>query len=98
MTSPIAAIAQRGRYTSPASAIIEAEPIISQVTFRPLSDTEIDEYVATGEPLDKAGAYGIQGKGADFIAMVVGSRDNVMGLPLHEVLAAVARLGVLPKA
>ena len=83
---------------SSANAIIEAEPIISQVTFRPLSDTEIDEYVATGEPLDKAGAYGIQGKGADFIAMVVGSRDNVMGLPLHEVLAAVARLGVLPKA
>jgi nucleoside triphosphate pyrophosphatase len=74
------------------SAIIEAETISSQVTFRPLSDTEIDEYVATGEPLDKAGAYGIQGKGGDFIATVEGSRDNVMGLPLREVLAALARL------
>jgi septum formation protein len=80
------------------SAILEAKPIISQVTFRPLSNAEIEEYVATGEPLDKAGAYGIQGKGADFIAMVVGSRDNVMGLPLCDVLAALARLGVSPKA
>jgi nucleoside triphosphate pyrophosphatase len=79
-------------------AIIEAEPIISQVTFRPLSEVEIDEYVASGEPLDKAGAYGIQGKGADFIAMVIGSRDNVMGLPVREVLAALARLGVSPAA
>jgi septum formation protein len=80
------------------NAILEAEPIISRVTFRPLSNTEIEEYVATGEPLDKAGAYGIQGRGSDFIAMVVGSRDNVMGLPLREVLAALARLGVSPEA
>ena len=80
------------------NAILEAEPIISQVTFRPLSNAEIEEYVATGEPLDKAGAYGIQGKGSDFIAGVMGSRDNVMGLPLLEVLAALARRGVSPKA
>jgi septum formation protein len=80
------------------SAILEAEPIISRVTFRPLSNIEIEEYVATGEPMDKAGAYGIQGRGSDFIAMVVGSRDNVMGLPLREVLAALARLGVSPEA
>ena len=81
-----------------ASAIVEAEPILSQVTFRPLSNAEIEEYVATGEPMDKAGAYGIQGRGSDFIAMVVGSRDNVMGLPMREVLAALARLGILPEA
>ncbi|MBV8356351.1 MAG: septum formation inhibitor Maf [Deltaproteobacteria bacterium] len=81
-----------------ASAILEAQPILSQVTFRPLSSAEIDEYVATGEPMDKAGAYGIQGRGSDFIAMVVGSRDNVMGLPVREVLAALARLGILPEA
>jgi septum formation protein len=80
------------------NAILEAEPISSQVTFRPLSNAEIEEYVATGEPLDKAGAYGIQGKGADFIAMVAGSRDNVMGLPVCEVLAALSRRGVSPKA
>ena len=77
------------------SAILEAEPVISQVTFRPLGNPEIEEYVATGEPLDKAGAYGIQGKGADFIATVVGSRDNVMGLPMREVLAALARMGIV---
>jgi septum formation protein len=79
-----------------AGAILEAVPITSHVTFHPLSDAQINRYVATGEPLDKAGAYGIQGKGADFIATVMGSRDNVMGLPVREVLAALARLAVLP--
>jgi septum formation protein len=74
-------------------AIIELEPVASQVTFRPLDDAEIYDYVATGEPMDKAGAYGIQGSGADFIAEVVGSRDNVMGLPVRQVLAALARCG-----
>jgi septum formation protein len=80
------------------NAILEAAPIMSQVTFRPLDSVEIEEYVATGEPLDKAGAYGIQGKGADFIATVAGSRDNVMGLPMQEVLAALARMGIAPGA
>jgi septum formation protein len=80
------------------SAILEAAPIISQVTFRPLGSAEIEEYVATGEPMDKAGAYGIQGKGADFIATVAGSRDNVMGLPMQEVLDALARMGIAPEA
>ncbi len=80
------------------SAILEAAPVVSRVTFRPLGNAEIEEYVATGEPMDKAGAYGIQGKGADFIAMVIGSRDNVMGLPMQEVLAALARMGIVPEA
>jgi septum formation protein len=81
-----------------ANTILEAEPVFSQVTFRPLSAAEIDEYLASGEPLDKAGAYGIQGRGSDFIATVVGARDNVMGLPLREVLGALARFGVLPES
>jgi septum formation protein len=85
------ALASRG-------AILEAKPVTSQVTFRPLTSTEIERYVATGEPLDKAGAYGIQGKGEDFIDLVVGSRDNVMGLPLFDVVAAMARFGVVPEA
>jgi septum formation protein len=76
-------------------AIIELEPVTSLVTFRPLDDAEIYDYVATGEPMDKAGAYGIQGKGADFIAEVKGSRDNVMGLPVHQVLAALTRCGFM---
>ena len=54
------------------------------VVFRALSQDEIDEYVATGEPLDKAGAYGIQGAAGKFVEAVIGSHDNVVGLPLNE--------------
>lgn len=76
--------------------IVESAPVESAVTFRTLSDTEIDEYIATKEPFDKAGAYGIQGLGAGFISNVEGSRDNVMGLPAERVVAALQRVGVKP--
>ncbi len=71
--------------------IIEREAVISRVTFRDLSSDEIANYIATGEPFDKAGAYGIQGIGGGFILSVDGSRDNVMGLPILEVIAALKR-------
>ena len=74
--------------------ILESAPIESQVTFRKLTDAEIDAYIATDEPFDKAGAYGIQGIGGGFISHVEGSRDNVMGLPTERVVAALARHGV----
>jgi nucleoside triphosphate pyrophosphatase len=74
--------------------IVESSPVESQVTFRKLTDVEIDAYVATDEPFDKAGAYGIQGVGGGFISHVEGSRDNVMGLPTERVVAALARHGV----
>ena len=77
-----------------AGAIAISLPVISRVTFRVLSQEEIASYVATGQPLDKAGAYGIQDAGAGFIAHVEGTRDNVMGLPMREVLAALRRHGV----
>lgn len=54
----------------------------TQVTFRPLTDGEIDAYIQTGEPMDKAGAYGIQALGALFVTGIQGDYYNVMGLPL----------------
>lgn len=57
----------------------------TRVVFRSLAATEIDAYVATGEPLDKAGAYAIQGGAAGFVAELEGSRSNVIGLPLEVV-------------
>jgi septum formation protein len=74
--------------------ILESSPVESNVTFRKLSDAEIEDYIATDEPFDKAGAYGIQGVGGGFISHVEGSRDNVMGLPTERVIAALARHGV----
>ncbi|WP_024851609.1 Maf family protein [Hydrogenovibrio kuenenii] len=56
----------------------------TQVTFRALSDAEIQAYWQTGEPVDKAGAYAIQGMGARFIKSIEGSYSAVMGLPLYE--------------
>lgn len=56
----------------------------SEVTFRKLSDAEIQTYVATGEPMDKAGAYGLQGKAAVFVSHLSGSFSSVIGLPLAE--------------
>ncbi|MGE0812073.1 MAG: nucleoside triphosphate pyrophosphatase [Vicinamibacterales bacterium] len=56
------------------------------VRFAPLSEAEIAAYVATGEPVDKAGAYGIQGGAARFVAGVDGPHDNVVGLPVAAVL------------
>ena len=77
-----------------AGNILESSPVESRVTFRKLSNTEIDAYIATDEPFDKAGAYGIQGVGGGFISHVEGSRDNVMGLPTERVVTALARHGV----
>ena len=57
----------------------------SSVRFAPLSEEEIGWYVATGEPHDKAGAYGVQGLGARFIEGITGSYTNVMGLPARDV-------------
>ena len=54
----------------------------SAVTFRPISEDEIARYIASGEPMDKAGAYGAQGKGALFVERIDGDFFNVMGLPL----------------
>jgi septum formation protein len=56
----------------------------TRVRFLQLSEQEIDDYIASGEPFDKAGAYGIQGKGGRFVSRVEGCYFNVMGLPLSQ--------------
>jgi septum formation protein len=65
----------------------------SRVRLRPLDAAEIDWYVATGEPADKAGAYALQGVGGLFVTAVLGSSSNVIGLPLHVVWDLFAGLG-----
>ncbi|MDX5363684.1 MAG: Maf family nucleotide pyrophosphatase [Pseudazoarcus pumilus] len=67
---------------------------ISEVRFRELSRDEILHYVASGEPMDKAGAYGIQGRAAIFVADIRGSHSGIMGLPLFETAALLARFGL----
>jgi septum formation protein len=64
------------------------------VTFRTLTAGEIDWYVGTGEPLDKAGAYAVQGRGGFLVAAVEGSPTNVIGLPLGETLELLTQAGV----
>lgn len=62
------------------------EVVTTQVLFRPLSEADIEAYIATGEPFDKAGSYGIQGRAAGFVRSLQGSYTNVVGLPLCEVV------------
>jgi septum formation protein len=64
------------------------------VTFRPLTDHEIAAYIATGEPMDKAGAYGIQGFGATLVERVEGDYFAVMGLSLNRLVRLLERLGL----
>jgi septum formation protein len=79
-----------------AGAEPEVELVDTSVQFRALDRAEIDAYWATGEPRDKAGAYGVQGLGARFVSRIEGSYSGVMGLPLFETLQLLARYGVDP--
>lgn len=63
---------------------IETQAETTAVTFRTLTDAEIAAYIASGDPMDKAGSYGIQGKPALFVSGIEGDYFNVMGLPLHR--------------
>jgi len=73
---------------------VEARAVVSGVTMRPADPAEIRAYVATGEPLDKAGAYAVQGEGRRFVTAIEGSESNVIGLPLAESLALLGAAGV----
>jgi septum formation protein len=65
----------------------------TEVQFRTLTDNEIRQYIATGEALDKAGAYAIQGRAAAFIQSIAGSYSGVVGLPLFETSGLLVRFG-----
>ncbi len=69
---------------------------VTRVTMRAISPEEIRRYCASGEPRDKAGAYGIQGRAAAFVQSIEGSYTGVVGLPLHETLALLEPCGVRP--
>ena len=67
--------------------------VATQVKWRELTKEEIVTYIQTGEPLDKAGGYGIQGGGKNFVVSYEGSFDNIVGLPVDEVISCLNDLG-----
>jgi len=67
---------------------------VTNVVFRRMEESFLEAYVATGEPMDKAGAYGIQGKGALLVASIDGSWSNVVGLPLEILPGLLESIGV----
>ena len=81
------------RRASPAPALELDAVVATRVRFAPLSPAAVEWYVSTGEPLDKAGAYAIQGAGGAFVLAVEGSVSNVVGLPLAETAALLRRAG-----
>jgi len=68
----------------------------AKVTLRAVARTEAEAYAASGEPLDKAGAYALQGKGGGFVTKVEGLRSTVIGLPLEHVVDLLTRRGIMP--
>lgn len=70
------------------------EVSVTKVTFAPLSEEVIRAYVATGEPMDKAGAYAVQGGAGAFVTAVCGSPSNVVGMPMETVARFLMRAGV----
>jgi septum formation protein len=72
----------------------EVEVSVSRVTLRLLGAAELERYVASGEPFDKAGGYAVQGRAAAFISRLEGSYSGVVGLPLYETSSLLARAGL----
>ena len=96
----IEALSGRGHEVVTGFAIVDprrqvehTEAVVTGVWFRELSAEHVRGYVETGEPMDKAGAYGIQGHGAFLVSRIEGSYNNVVGLPLARVLAVLEDLG-----
>ena len=75
----------------PARGLCEVFTVTSGVRFATFADEVLQAYIDTGEPMDKAGAYGIQGRGAFLVAAITGSCSNVIGLPVHDLIAVLLR-------
>lgn len=73
---------------------VESCLVATDVTFKPLSDVEIDAYWHSGEPADKAGSYGIQGLAGRFVTRIEGSYSAVVGLPLYETSELLSEMGL----
>jgi septum formation protein len=80
------------RHSIPATFI---DAVCTDVTFKVLSDKEIEWYIRSGEPFDKAGAYAIQGMGTFLVRRISGSYSNVVGLPVCEVIEILIREGIM---
>ncbi len=81
-----------------ASGELRTRCVASDVVMRGAGEAERRAYIATGEPLDKAGAYALQGIGRKFVERVIGSESNVIGLPLEETLALLRDAGFVVRA
>jgi len=79
----------------PREELLHAEMVRTSVRVSELAASDIEGYIKTGEPMDKAGAYGIQGVGAFMVEGITGSYTNVVGLPVPEVLRALTKLGIV---
>lgn len=73
-------------------SLVESWSDVTSVTMRPMSRAMIEEYVATGEPMDKAGSYAIQGIGLQFVESISGSYSNVVGLNIASVMEKLREL------
>lgn len=71
--------------------------VMTAVEFYPMSEEEIESYVDTGEPMDKAGAYGIQGKAGIFVKEIRGDYNNVVGLPMARLYQELKQMGMNPR-
>ena len=75
--------------------VVGKQAVKTEVRFSALTEDIIDAYIATGEPLDKAGSYGIQGKGGFLVEQIHGSYSNVVGLPLTEVVNVLMKYEII---
>ena len=80
---------------NPTQKMAIGKAVKTEVLFVDLNDSVIDAYIATGEPMDKAGSYGIQGEAGCFVKEIRGSYSNIVGLPLAEVIAQLMDFGII---